>query len=105
MMRLFSKADLQALSSILALTIVLVSSPLTASVVVTAGPTHPEITANICHPIQPLALASNVLLARAAASKPEASLSDLGSVLGMAAPRLIECRVPPDTPPPKLPVQ
>src|SRR5271167_3467944 len=102
MRRLFSKAYLRALSSILALVVLLGSSPLTTGVIILSGPIQPEITMNICHPIQTLDLVSSILLARPAAAKPESLLCDFGSAIAMAAPRLIENRGQPDTPPPKL---
>jgi hypothetical protein len=49
-------------------------------------------------------LVSNTLLARPAAAAPESILCDLGSVTANVAVQLIEYRVAPDTPPPKLPV-
>lgn len=102
MRQLFSRTDLRVLSSILAVVLLLSSSPLTAGIVISPGPIQPEITINICHPIQTFDFVSTTLLARPAAGRPELLLRDFGSVTANAIVQLIEYRVPPDTPPPKL---
>jgi len=102
MRQLFSKADLRALSSILAVVILLGSAPLTAGIVIRSGPSQPEITANICHPLQTFDSVTNTLLARTAAATPESVLRDLGTITANVAVQLIEYRVAPDTPPPKF---
>ena len=49
---LFSKADLRALSLILAIVLFLGGAPSTAGFVIVSGPSHPELTVNICQPLQ-----------------------------------------------------
>jgi hypothetical protein len=105
MRQLFSKADLRSLSSVLAVVILLGSSPLTVGVAVRPARSHPEITADICRPIQSFDLVSTTLLARPADVKPEPLLRDLGPVATNVAMQLIEFRVAPDTPPPKSHLQ
>ena len=52
MRQLFSKAEPQTLSSVLAIVLLLSSIPLTGGIVLVSGPTQPEFTINICQPIQ-----------------------------------------------------
>ena len=98
---LFSKADLRALSLILAIVLSLGSAPSTAGFVIVSGPRHPELTINICQPLQTFDLVSSVLLARPAAILPEFILRDLGSAVAKSEFRLVDSKVAPDTPPPK----
>ncbi len=101
MRQLFSKSDLRALSSILAVVLFLAGAPMTAGIVVVGGPLHPELTVDICHPIQALDLVPGTLLARPAAMRLGAVLRDLGSITADAAAQFPELRIAPDTPPPK----
>ena len=103
MRRIFSNRDLRLLSAVLAVVLLLASVPISAGVIVLAGPTHPELTVDICHPVQAFDLVRGVLLARPAAAVPESALCDVGSIAADAAPRSIELLIAPDSPPPKLP--
>ncbi len=100
---LFSKSDLRVLSSILAVIILSATIPLSVGVIVVAGPAHPEITADICHPIQSFDRVSNTLLARPATTVPGFSLRDRAAIVVDAVARLLDHRQAPDTPPPKRP--
>ena len=82
----------------------LASVPSTAGFVVVSGPSHPELTINICQPLQMFDRVSNTLLARPATVLPEFVLRDLGSTAVKKAVRLVDLKVAPDTPPPKRPV-
>ena len=104
MRQLFSKADLRHLSLIVAIVLLLASVPSTAGFVVVSGPSQPELTVNICQPIQMFDRVSNTLLARPATVLPEFVLRDLGSAAVKETVRLVDCKVAPDTPPPKRPV-
>jgi len=104
MRQLFSKADLRDLSLVVAIVMLLASVPTTGGVVVVAGPSHPELTINICQPIQMFDRVSNTLLARPATVLPEFILRDLGSTAVKKAVRPVDFKVAPDTPPPKRPV-
>jgi hypothetical protein len=101
MLRVFSKADLTAVSSMLALMLLLSSVPLNSGVVLVTGPNHPQLTLNICRPIQDCSCASNNLLARPAVNAPQFVLTSMTSLAATPAARLVERAVPPDTPPPK----
>jgi len=97
----FSKVDLRVLSSLIAVALLLASVPLSAGVIVVSGPSHPELTINICHPIEASGLVSSTLLARPAVTVPQWVLLVQGSSPPVSAARLVEHRVAPDTPPPK----
>ena len=101
MRQLFSKADLRHLSLIVAIVLLLASVPSTAGFVVVSGPSQPELTVNICQPIQMFDRVSNTLLARPATVLAEFALHDLGSPAVRESLRLVDCKVAPDTPPPK----
>jgi len=104
MRHFFSKTDLRDLSFAVAIVMLFASVPSTAGVVVVAGPSHPELTINICQPLQMCDRVSNTLLARPATVRPEFVLRDFGSTAVKKAVRLVDFKVAPDTPPPKLPV-
>jgi hypothetical protein len=101
MRQLFSKADLRHLSLIVAIVLLLAGVPTTAGFILVSGPSQPELTVNICQPIQMFDRVSNTLLARPAKFLPEFVLCDLGSTAITETVRLIDCTVAPDTPPPK----
>jgi hypothetical protein len=104
MRQLFSKAGLRHLSFIAAIVLLLASVPSAAAFVVVFGPSQPEFTVNICQPIQMFDRMSNTLLARPATVLPEFALHDLGSTAAKETVRLVDCKIAPDTPPPKPPV-
>lgn len=101
MRRLFSKADLQDVGSILAFVLLLTTVPLSSGLVIVSGPSHPEFTINICQPIQTFVGVSNGLLARPAVIAQEFVLFCLGSVKTEATARMVEYEADPETPPPK----
>jgi hypothetical protein len=103
MRQLFSKADLRDLSLTVAIVLLLANIPPTARFVVVTGPSQPELTINICQPIQMFDRVSNTLRARPATVLPEFVLRDLGSTAVKETVRLVDCKVAPDTPPPKRP--
>ena len=103
MRQLFSKADVRDLSLIVAVVMLLASIPANTGLVVVSGPSRPELTINICQPIQMLDRVSNTLLARPATVLPEFILRHLGSTAVKKAVRLVDVKVAPDTPPPKRP--
>ncbi|HEY6417670.1 MAG TPA: hypothetical protein VIX59_01600 [Candidatus Binataceae bacterium] len=100
----FSKTDLRDLSLILAIVLLLAGAPSTAGFVVVSGTSRPQLTINLCQPIQMFDRVSNTLLARPAAVLSEFVLRDFGASVAKQVVRLIELKVAPDTPPPKRPV-
>ena len=104
MRQLFSKADLRDLSLIMAIVLLLASVPSTTGFVVVSGPSQPELTINICQPLQMFDRVSNTLLARPAMVLPEFVLCDSGSTAVKEAVRLVDFKIAPATPPPKHPV-
>src|SRR5271154_2227167 len=101
--RIFSKSDLRDLGLILAVVMLLASFTSTVGFVIVSGPSHPELTVNICQPLQMFDRASNILLARPATEQPEFVLRDLGLNVVKMAGRPGDFQSAPDTPPPKLP--
>ena len=101
MRQLFSKADLRDLGLVMAIVMLLASVPSAAAFVVISGPSRPELTINICQPIQACDRASKPLLARPAMALPKFVLCDLGSTAATETARLADCKVAPETPPPK----
>jgi hypothetical protein len=100
MKRLFSKANLQSLSSVLAFVLLLGTIPLATGVVIVFGPSQPEFTVNICTPTQMLSYASN-MLARPSVSVPQFALLFQGSLKAMPSAGVVRYNEAPDTPPPK----
>ena len=101
MRRLFSKANLQAFSSVVAFVLLLGTTPLTSGVSTVPASGHPEITVNICTPIQMLSYASSSTLARPSVSVPRFVLFFQSFIKATANVEVVKCNQPPDTPPPK----
>ena len=102
MKRLFSKADLQAFSSILAFVLLLSSVPLTSGVVIVPSRGfEPVFTINICQPSQIFGYVSNTILARPSVNVPEFRLFFRSSLKMALSAEIVEYNAPPDTPPPK----
>jgi hypothetical protein len=101
MTRSFSKTDRRQLSIVLSLVLFLVGLPSVVGLVV-VGPSQPELTINICQPLQTFNLTLNTLLAPPAPTGAEFVLLDLGSAPIVAAVRPVDHHAAPDTPPPKL---
>ena len=104
MRNLFSKTELRDLSLLLALVMLLASAPSCAGFVIASRPIHGELTINICQPLQTFDRVSNVLLAPPATVMPDFQLGDLGSTRVKNDLQMVDFRIPPDTPPPKLSV-
>lgn len=104
MKQLFSRTGLRHLSLIVAIVMLLASVPSTPGFIVLSGPSQPELTVNLCQPVQMFDRVSNNLLARPATVLPEFVLRDLGSTVAKESVRLVDCKVAPATPPPKRPV-
>jgi hypothetical protein len=101
MRRFFSTVDLQAVSSVLAMVLLLSSIPLTSGVLIVSGPSHPVFTINICQPIQTLNHASNTIVARPLLKAPQFDLFSSGPLISMPIVRIVDYYVTPETPPPK----
>jgi len=101
MRKLFSAADLQALSVVMAVALLLSTIPLTSGVVIVFGPAQPELTINICHPLQTFEGTSNTILARPAATGLGFGLPDFGFISLKPSTQPNDRNVAPDTPPPK----
>ncbi len=102
MTRLFSNTDLRGLSLIVAIAMLLTALPVFSAVSIVTSSGRPEITNNICHPIQASECAPETTLARPAVGLPDIVLCDFGpTALGQTA-RLGDFKIAPDTPPPKI---
>jgi hypothetical protein len=101
MRELFSDSERRALSSVLAVVLLLASVPLCSGIVIVAGPAQPEFTINICHPIQSFDRVTNILLARPAPTRPLFALAELRSSVGDLTSFVSRLAEAPDPPPPK----
>jgi len=102
MRRLFSKSDCQTLGFVLALVVLLAGLPMTTGIVLVSGHSEPELTINICQPLQTFNLRLNTLFARPALAVLQFVFWDMGSAVIRETARMLEYTAPPDTPPPKL---
>ena len=100
-MRLFSKSDLRALSSILAIALLIAGAPSTAGLTLFAGPNHPQLTIDLCHPVQSFDRAANILLARPAPITMEHFVGNLAPMTGEVPVRIDDYISGPEPPPPK----
>lgn len=100
-MRRFSKADLRTLSSVLAVALLVASVPLTTGVVLVAGPSHAEFTANVCQPIQAFDRVSKIPLARPATIILQCVLCNLAAIVTESPTRIVDYTLGPEPPPPK----
>ena len=100
MSRLRSNTNSHALSTALAVVLLLSTIPLTTGVVIVGGPSHPEFTINICQPTQLLGQASNIL-ARPSVNVPHFVLFHQGSLKATPSVGVVERNAAPETPPPK----
>jgi hypothetical protein len=99
--RAFSKADLKALCSIVAVALLLSTVPFAGGVVVVSVPSQPQFTVNVCQPTQASNCVSDTALARPAVNLPQSVLFSSSSLTVQPTARTLELNVPPETPPPK----
>ena len=100
-MRLFSKSDLRALSAILAVVLLIAGAPSTAGLAFVAGPNHPQLTVDLCHPIQSFDHSVNVLFARPAPTTIEYVIGNFVTVAAELPVRIGSYISGPEPPPPK----
>jgi hypothetical protein len=102
MRQVFSKLEMRALSSTIAAIILLGSLSVGTVLVVSAGPIHPELTVNICQPLQAASVTAITLLARPATGAISSFiLCDSGSIIIRVLRQISADLAAPDTPPPK----
>jgi hypothetical protein len=102
MRRLFTKSDLQSLGALMALAVLTTTLPLSVGTVVVSRHGQPQITENICQPLQTFNVVLNTLLARPAPGAPDLVLYETGSAPQSSSARPVDNREAPDTPPPRL---
>jgi hypothetical protein len=96
-----TKCSSRLMSLLLAFCILLGSFTVVTGLRVTPGPAHPEISLDVCHPLQTPNLVASVLIARPAAGLSEPVIYSQGSIAERSAARLTEYAFAPDPPPPK----
>lgn len=101
MTQLLSKTHLQAVSSILAVVLLLSTIPLSTCVVIVPGQGSPEFTINLCQPAQLFGQASNNIIARPSANAPQFILFLRGPLKTAPLAPVVDYHVAPETPPPK----
>lgn len=89
------------LAALLAIAILAGSFSVMTGVYITAGPDHPEVRLDVCHPLQAPSLSDYVHVAIPASGPSEPFVLDRGSIFDgtFTAPR--EIHFTPDPPPPK----
>jgi hypothetical protein len=96
-----SKAHLQVVSSILALSLLLGTIPFSACIVIVRGQGSPEFTINLCQPAQLFSQASNNIIAHPSANVPQFNLFLRGPINTTPLAPVLDYHVAPETPPPK----
>jgi hypothetical protein len=102
---LFAKCRSRGLSAFLAVLILLGSVAALSGVCIVRGPDHPQVTLDVCHPLQALNGVSQVFLAHPdPVSFPEPALHFKGTIPDRSKHKLIALVFAPDPPPPKASV-
>lgn len=91
----------RGLSAFLAIAILVGCLSVITGLSITRGPEHPEISLDMCHPLQAPIVAASVIVARPAAEVSEPMIYPQGSIIEHPAARLVEFIFTPDPPPPK----
>jgi len=68
---------------------------------IVSGPDHPEISLDVCHPIQGINLVTIVSIARPASNSYEPSRFPADRVVAPASAKILDLSFAPDPPPPK----
>lgn len=99
---LFAKCRSQAMSALLAAVILLGSVPALTGVCIVSGPGHPQVTLDVCHPLQAFNTVDKVFLAHPDAGNiADPALDFQGTVPDRSMHKLIDLAFAPDPPPPK----
>src|SRR5215469_14602574 len=99
MMESRSKTHLPAVSSILALGLLLSAIPFSTNVIVVPGQHSPQFTINLCQPAQLFGQPSNNIIARPSGNVPQFILFLHGPLKATPLAVLVEHYVAPETPP------
>ena len=98
----FAKCRSRAMSAVLAAVILLGSVPALTGVCTVSGPAHPQVTLDVCHPLQAFNAVDKVFLAHPDTGNiPDPALDFQGTVPDHSTHKLIDLRFAPDPPPPK----
>jgi hypothetical protein len=96
-----ARHGLRGLSGVLALSILIGNFSVVTGLCLTPGPDRPQISLDVCHPLQTPNLVANTLLARPAAGLSQPRIRSLGSVLELPSAKFTKNVFSPDPPPPK----
>jgi hypothetical protein len=100
----FPKSDVHVLSAFLSFCILLGSIPLSTGIEIASHPKQVTFTLNICEPLQAALGGSGTPIARPATSPPRLILLERGRVSANPPKPLTDLSIPPEIPPPKVPV-
>ena len=102
---LFAKCRSRGISAVLAAVILLGSVPALSGTYIASGPEHPQITLDVCNPLQRPSPVSKVFLAHPDSGiLPEPVFEFQGTIPESSTLRLIDLTFAPDPPPPKAPL-
>ena len=96
-----AKRNLRGLSGILALCLLLSSFSVVTGLCIISGPEHPEISLDVCHPLQAPNIVTSVLIARPASELSEPFMYPQGTTFELPLAEVAEIVLTPDPPPPK----
>jgi len=93
------------MSAVLAAVILLGSVPALSGAYIARGPEHPQITLDVCNPLQGPSPVSKVFLAHPGSGALEEPVLEFqGTTPESSTRRLIDLAFAPDPPPPKAPI-
>ena len=102
MVLLLSKFEVRCLGALLAVLILFGSISTLSGVCIVSGTGRPQVTLDVCHPLQAFSVVSKVLLAHPdSGGMPEPVLQLQGTISEHSTHRLIDLCFAPDPPPPK----
>ena len=96
-----AKHRLRGLSGVLALCLLLGSFSVVTGLCIASGPEHPEISLDVCHPLQAPNLVTTILIARPASKLSEPLMWPQGSTVERLLAEITEFVLTPDPPPPR----
>jgi hypothetical protein len=99
-----SKCKTRGLSALLALSILLGSFSIGTGLCIVAGPHHPEVALDMCHPLQGVNVVSTPLIVPPASSFQSPVFYAQGTIPEGVKSKIVRLSFAPDPPPPKAPI-
>ena len=96
-----SKCKTRGLSALLALSILLGSFCVVTGLCIVPGPDHPQLTLEMCHPLQSFNVVSTLLIAAPALRLQNSVRYAQGAIPERTKSKIVNLNVAPDLPPPK----